>query len=345
MSAPRFARLASSRAWLAAATTTTAVLLAVGACAASPSGTGSSVIGAAGGPAVEPSVSAQPMVASESVSPASSSVPSTAVLPADPSGSAVNSLPPMSLPPISAPPVAFTVQDPATGNHFEVVLTPGDPSFGQFIAAIPGVGLVAPNAAATVTINADHTDTLAYRGAGGLDAGAHLDPVFGADYQPSFHAVAATLILTGTADPVHQTASLDLIVNGTAHHFGTPGASDATSAVTAVLAALTANTWASLYRLSDSQIQTALTVQQYTALGSASGTFSHLTIDGPITYTTSAAGIHSASVPFTATLTSPTGTPSTQNGTIEMVDDTQGWQLHSITGPDATGSFTTTDGN
>jgi len=168
--------------------------------------------------------------------------------------------------------------------------------------------------------------------------------VFGADYQPSGHAVAATLILTGTADPVHQTASLDLIVNGTDHHFGTPVASDATSAVTAVLAALNANKWATLYRLSDPQIQTAITVQQYTALGSSSGTFSHVTIDGSITYTTSAAGIHSASVPFTATLTSPTGASSTQHGSIEMINDTQGWQLHSITGPDTTGS-PTTDGN
>jgi len=163
VSATRFARLASSNARLAAGATTTAVLLALGACAASPSGTRGSVIGAAGVPSPAPSVSDQAVAASASISPASSSADSTAGLPADSAGSAVGSPAP-----ISAPPVAFTVQDPATGNHFEVVLTPGDPSFGQFIAAIPGVGLVAPNAAATVTINANHTDTLAYRGAGGL---------------------------------------------------------------------------------------------------------------------------------------------------------------------------------
>jgi hypothetical protein len=343
VTATRFECAARGYARLAPGAVMAMMLVSVGACAAPSSGsggtTGGSAIAAVGMPSVAPSVSAQPVTVGAPISPASSSPIPTGVLPAQSSESAVGSPPP-----ISAPPVAFTVQDPATGNHFEVVLTPGDPSFGQFIAAIPGVGLVAPNAAATVTINADHTDTLTYRGPGGLDAAARLDPVFGADYQPSGHAVAATLILAGTADPVHQTASLDLTVNGTDHHFGTPAASDATSAVTAVLAALNANKWATLYRLSDSQIQTALTVQEYTALGSSSGTFAHATIDGSISYTTSAAGIHSASVPFIATLTSPTGTSSTQYGSIEMVDSTQGWQLHSIAGPDAAGA-STTDGN
>jgi hypothetical protein len=343
VNATTFACVSRGHARLAGGAATALVLVAVGACAAAPSSsggpTGGSAIGAAGVPSLAPSVSAQPVAARASISPASSSATSTAGLPAGSAGSA-----PTSLPPISAPPVAFTVQDAATGNHFEVVLTPGDPSFGQFIAAIPGVGLVQPSRAATVTINADHTDTLAYTGAGGLDASAHLDPEFGADYQPSGHAVAATLILTGTADPVHQTASLDLSVNGTNHHFGTPIASDATSAVTAVLAALNANNWATLYRLSDSQTHAALTAQQYTAMGSSSGTFSHVSTGGAITYTTSAASIHSASVPFTATLMSPTGTSSTQHGSIEMIDGTQGWQLYSITGPDTTGS-TTTDGN
>jgi hypothetical protein len=343
VNATRFARLAGGHARLAAGAVTAMVLVAVGACAAPPSSsggpTGGSAIGAAGMPSLSPSVSAQPVAVGASISPSYSSAASTTGLPAGAAGSAVTSPPP-----ISAPPVAFTVQDAATGNHFEVVLTPADPSFGQFIAAIPGVGLVQPSAAATVTINANHTDTLAYRGAGGLDASAHLDPEFGADYQPSGHAVAATLILTGVADPVHQTASLDLIVNGTDHHFRTAAVSDATSAVTAVLAGLNANNWASLYRLSDLQTHTALTVQQYTALGSSSGTFSHVSNDGAIAYTTSAAGIHSASVPFTAILTSPTGTSSTQQGSIEMIDSTQGWQLYSITGPDTKGS-TTTDGN
>ena len=242
---------------------------------------------------------------------------------------------------MSGPPVAFTVQDASTGNHFEIVLTPGDPSYGQFIAAIPGVGLVQPSAAATVTINANGIVTLAYSGPGGLDAAAHLDPVFGADYQPSGHAVAARLILTGTADPVHQTASLDLIVNGTDHHFGTPVASDASSAVNAAIAALNANNWAALYQLSDPQVRTALTAQQYTALGSSSGTFSHVTTNGAITYTTSAAGIHSATIAITATVTPATGSPSTQHAPIEMVDDTQGWQLYSIVGADAQDSAPT----
>jgi hypothetical protein len=245
-------------------------------------------------------------------------------------------------PPISAPPVPFTVQDAATGNYFEVVLTPGDPSFGQFIAAIPGVGLVQPSTAATVTVDANHTDTLAYRGAGGLDAAAHLDPEFGADYQPSGHAVAATLILTGTADPVRQTASLDLIVNGVDHYFRTAAAtSDATPEVSAVIDALNTNNWATLYRLSDLQTHTALTVQQYAAMGSSGGTFSHVTTDGPIRYATGSAGISAARVAITATLTSPTGTSSAEHGSIEMIDDTQGWQLYSITGPDTQGGAAT----
>jgi hypothetical protein len=328
-----FGRLACDDARLVTAAAVAAALVAVSSCAAHASGsagsTGASVVAAQSTPSPSSPASAHP-VAVASIATSVGSAGSTAGSPASAVGSAVTSPPPM-----PAPPVAFTVQDPATGNHFEVVLTPGDPSFGQFIAAIPGVGLVQPTKAATVTINANHTDTLAYSGAGGLDAAAHLDPVFGADYQPSGHALAATLILTGTADPAHQTASLDLIVNGTDHHFGTPVASDATATVTAVLAALNTDNWATLYRLSDSQIRTALTVQQYTALGSASGTFSHVTTDGAITYTTSTAGIHSASVPFTATLTSPTGTRSTQHGSVEMVDDSQGWQLHAIAGPDS----------
>ena len=340
MNATRFACAARGYARLASGAVMAVVLVSVCACAAPSSGsggpTGGSAIAAAGMPSVAPSVLAQPVTVGAPISPVSSSPIATAVLPAESSGGAVGSPPP-----ISAPPVAFTVQDPATGNHFEVVLTPGDPSFGQFIAAIPGVGLIQPSSAATLTINADHTDTLTYRGSGGLDTAAHLDPVFGADYQPSGHAVAATLILTGTADPVHQTASLDLTVNGTDHHFGTPVASDATSAVTAVLAALNTNNWATLYRLSDAQIQTALTAEQYAALGSSGGTFSQVTLDGSITYTASDADIRSASVLFTATLTSRTGASSTQHGSVEMVDDARGWQLHSITGPDTTGGSTT----
>ncbi len=292
MHASRLARLAGGLPRLASRAAMTVVLVAVGACAAHPSGSGGSTAGSATG-ASRPSPS----------------------------------------PSVSAPPDAFTVQDRATGNHFEVVLTPGDPSFGQFIAAIPGVGLLQPNAAATVTVNANHTDTLTYSGAGSLDASAHLDAELGSDYRPSGHAVAATLTLRGTADPAHQTASLDLIVNGVDHHFGTATTSDATPAVTAVVTALNANNWTTLYGLSDLQTHTALTVQQYNALGSSCGTFSHVTTDGAITYTTSAADIHGATVKITATLTSPTGSSSTVHGLIEMIDSTEGWQVYSIIGP------------
>lgn len=332
MYSTRSAHLAGRHAQLAAVAATAMALVSVSACAAHASGsavaTGGSGAAALRTPSPSLLVSARPVaVSSIAATVASAGVPTN-----------VADSTPTSLPPISAPPFVFTVQDPSTGNHFEIVLTPDDPSFGLFIAAIPGVGLIQPNSAATVIVNANLTETLAYRGAGALDTAAHLDPVFGSDYQPSGHAVAATLILTGTVDPVHQTASLDLLVNGTDHHFGTPVTSDATSSVAVVLAALNANDWATLYRLSDSQVRAALTVQQYTALGSSGGTFSHATTDGAITYATSAAGIHSARVAITATVATPTGTSSTQHAWIEMVDDTQGWQLHSIAGPNAQGS-------
>jgi hypothetical protein len=235
--------------------------------------------------------------------------------------------------PDDAPPAPFVVQDATTGIHFEVVLTPGDPSLGQFIAAIPGVGLIAPTSPATVTTNADHTVSLSYSGAGSLDAAAQLDPELGSDYIPSGSAVAATLTLSGHVDPARQTASLDLSVNGGDHPFGTASVPDGTSAVNAIVAALTANNWAALYALADQQTHAAMTAQQYASTGAASGTFSHVTTNGPITYRTSEAGIHSAEVAINVTLTPPSGAPAPARGFIDLIDTAQGWQLYSITNP------------
>lgn len=79
----------------------------------------------------------------------------------------------------------FLVEDPVSGVHFEVVVAQADPNLGRFIATIPGVGLIESNQPATISVNADHTDSVAYSGAGSLDATAQLDPEFGFNYHPS----------------------------------------------------------------------------------------------------------------------------------------------------------------
>jgi hypothetical protein len=227
------------------------------------------------------------------------------------------------------------VEDPASGVHFEVVVAQADPNLGRFIAAIPGIGLIESNEAATISVNADHTDAVSYSGAGSLDATAQLDSEFGFNYHPSGDApTAATLQLSGVIDPARQSATLDLVVDGTDHKFSTStSVPDAKHAIAAVLDALNANDWTQLYALADPQTHTALTAQQYAAAGSASGTFSHAVAAGPVTYLTSQADVHSAQVAIDATLTPPNGAPTPARGFIDLIYASGSWSLYSLTNP------------
>lgn len=238
----------------------------------------------------------------------------------------------------------FLVEDPVSGVHFEVVVAQADPNLGRFIATIPGVGLIESNQPATISVNADHTDSVAYSGAGSLDATAQLDPEFGFNYHPSGDTPsAATLQLSGVVDPARESATLDLVVNGTDHKFSTSTTVPAANqTIAAVLGALNANDWTQLYALADIQTHRALTAQQYAASGAGSGTFSHAVVNGAITYQTSQADVHSAQVAIAATLTPPNGSPASARGFIDLIYAGGSWSLYSLTDPYTPGTAAAT---
>lgn len=232
----------------------------------------------------------------------------------------------------AAPPQSSLISgfmDHASSDYLRVQLDSSAADYGQFVVALPGVGLAWSAQPAAVTVESDHSDQLRYDGPGFLDPNAILDTEFGIAYQQQGPATSKPIRLIGQIDPAHGTGSLEVWVAGKHYHFASLAVrQDADSTAAAVLAAIKAEDWPTLYSLADSSLRNAMTVQQFTQQVSdefGGGQVTDARQTGPISYTTSSAGTSYASVPATFT-TTHNGQTQTVSATVVLIRDGGSWR-------------------
>jgi hypothetical protein len=231
-----------------------------------------------------------------------------------------------------APPQSSLVSgfmDHTSSDYLRVQLDSSAADYGQFVVALPGVGLVWSAQPAAVAVKSDQSDQLRYDGPGFLDPNAILDTEFGIAYQEQGPATSEPIRLVGQVDPAHGTASIEVWVAGTHYHFASLAVPhDADSTATAVLTAIGAGDWPTLYSLADTSLRSAMTAQQFAQQVSDAfngGQVSDARQTGPISYTTSSAGTSYANVPATFTVTH-SGQTQTVSATVVLIRDGGSWR-------------------
>lgn len=232
----------------------------------------------------------------------------------------------------AAPPQSSLVSgfmDHTSSDYLRVQLDSSAANYGQFVVALPGVGLVWSAQSAAVTVESGHSDQLRYDGPGFLDPDAILDSEFGIAYQQQGQAASEPVRLVGQVDPAHGTGSIEVWVAGTHYHFASLAVPhDADSTATAVLTAIRSEDWPTLYSLADTSLRKAMTAQQFQQQVSdefGGGQVSEARQTGPISYTTSSAGTNYASVPTTFTVTH-SGQTQTVSATLVLIRDGGSWR-------------------
>lgn len=232
----------------------------------------------------------------------------------------------------AAPPQASLVSgfmDHTSHDYLRVQLDSSKADYGQFVVALPGVGLAWSAKAASVTVESGHSDQLRYDGPGFLDPNASLDTEFGVAYQEQGPATSKPIRLVGQVDPAHGTGSIEVWIAGAHYHFASLAVPhDAGSTATAVLAAIGAEDWTTLYSLADTSLRNAMTAQQFAKQISSAfsgGQVSDARQTGPISYTTSSAGTSYANVPVTFTVTHA-GQTQTVSETVVLIRDGGSWR-------------------
>lgn len=226
--------------------------------------------------------------------------------------------------------LASGYMDKDNGDYLRIALSGS--MAGEFAVAVPGTGLVWPNSApATVSVNSDHSYSVRYNGAALKDPDAVLDPEFGARYQQVGQGQPVTLKVIGQIDPTHNTASVEIWIDGAHVHLGSiplPGATAATAVATAYLAALKDKNWDAAYALFDSDLRGAISAKDFSAKmaatvpaqGVVSGT------QGTPAIGTTPDGINYAKVPLQLTFADG----STQSGTVELVVNGGSWKILTV---------------
>jgi hypothetical protein len=225
-------------------------------------------------------------------------------------------------------------QDRSSGAYLRIQLDPGQPGYGEFIAAIPGVGLIWPAAPATASPRSDHAIQLRYESSGFVQPQAQLDLEFGVNYQPNGPINSATVRLIGVVDPTHKTGSVELWLNGTHYHLGALAApSDAGPVVEAYLTDVVAADWVALYTISDSSLKNATSQDQFVAAMQQSmtvdGVVTAATATGSTAYDVTSAGIAYAKTPINLTLVKD-GNSSSQQSTLVLVFDAGAWRVLTV---------------
>jgi hypothetical protein len=225
-------------------------------------------------------------------------------------------------------------QDRSNGAYLRIQLDSGHPGYGLFAVAIPGVGLLWPQAPATVSPESAQSIQIRYGDAQGfLQSQALLDTEFGVNYQPSGPVQSITLRLVGQVDPDHKTGSIELWVNGTHYHLGVVAVPQTASAsVNAYLTALSAGDWATLYQISDDSLKNSINqadfVQQMAA-AIGDGKVATATVNGTLIYTTSSAGVGYATVPISLVVTSG-GSQSAHAGNLTLIFNGGQWRVLTV---------------
>jgi hypothetical protein len=232
----------------------------------------------------------------------------------------------------AAPPQSSLISgfmDHTSSDYLRIQLDSSAADYGQFVVALPGAGLAWSAQPAAVTVESDHSDQLRYDGPGFLDPNAILDTEFGIAYQEQGPATSTPIRLIGQIDPAHGTGSIEAWVGGQHYHFASLAVpQDADSTAAAVLAAIKAEDWPTLYSLADTSLRNAMTVQQFTRQVSGEfggGQVTDAQQTGPISYTTSSAGTSYASVPATFTVTHD-GQTQTVSATVVLILDGGSWR-------------------
>jgi hypothetical protein len=232
----------------------------------------------------------------------------------------------------AAPPQSSLVSgfmDHTSNDYLRVQLDSSAADYGQFVVALPGVGLAWSAQSATVTVESSQSDQLRYDGSGFLDPNAILDTEFGVAYQEQGPATSEPIRLIGQVDPAHGTGSIEVWVAGTHYHFASLAIPhDANSAAAAILTAIGAEDWPTLYSLADTSLRNAMTAQQFAQQLSdafGGGQVSDARQTAPISYTTSSAGTSYANVPATFTVTHA-GQTQTVSATVVLIRDGGSWR-------------------
>jgi hypothetical protein len=219
-------------------------------------------------------------------------------------------------------------QDKTSSDYLRVQLDPSSGNYGAFVVALPDVGLVWPSDVASVSEKSDHSSQLRYEGAGYLDAKAQLDREFGVAYRPSGQLQQVSLRLVGQVDPTHSTGSLEIWIAGKHYHFASSKVSGGADTMLRQITTAYRNAdWTALYGLADSSVRQSMTAHEFA--GQISRAFAGLTVttvtSGATTYSTNAAGINYASVPFTVSLRRSSA-PKTFSGTLIMINEQGAWR-------------------
>src|SRR5216683_4015607 len=117
----------------------------------------------------------------------------------------------------AAPPQSSLVSgfmDHTSSDYLRVQLDSSAAGYGQFVVALPGVGLAWSAQPATVTVESGQSDQLRYDGPGFLDPNAILDTEFGTAYQQQGPTTSEPIRLIGQVDPAHGTGSIEVWVAG-----------------------------------------------------------------------------------------------------------------------------------
>lgn len=221
--------------------------------------------------------------------------------------------------------------DTRSGQYLRVQLDPASPTSGDFVVAIPNVGLVWPAGHADVTTEAATSTQLRYDGDGFTDPGATLDPEFGVGYRQQGAGRPVHVRLIGQVDPAHSTASVRVWVNDSLTNIVTHPVlpkSSAADAAAAYLAALGARDWNTLYAMEDGDLRANLTEAQF-AQGMASAPegqdITQATAGAP-TVSTNAAGLTYANVPIHLTHAAKAPTA----GTLVLILQGAGWKVFTV---------------
>jgi hypothetical protein len=210
---------------------------------------------------------------------------------------------------LNEPSVGF--RDQRSGAYLRIDLAPADPGAGQFYFTAPGLGLVQPTGVATLSPNSAHDEQFRYDSTGALYASTILTSDI-AQPVPVGVSSTATVRVIGHIDPAHQTATVEVWING--QHFtlnAAPAPHNAANTVTAVINALKVTDLGALYDLGDPSLRNGLTRAQFVAKigATGSGAVTGLTVTGATTYVTTSAGADFALTPVTLAYNS-NGTPA-----------------------------------
>lgn len=194
--------------------------------------------------------------------------------------------------------------DDSSRATLQVGLDPSSREYGSVWFAKPGIGIVWTRRPATVEDGGTGSVAVTYDGPGSVNRHARVDPEFAALTMPRGPTRRAHVRVRSRLQPSHQTGVLDLWVDNKHLRvtFGQPPA-NAGPVVRAVVRAMRAEDFASLYDLADSGMRHGLTRAAFVAQSkelSAGATVAAVRETGPVSYLTTSTGVHYAYAPIAA---------------------------------------------